>query len=440
MSHVAFWCIFLLTPLILWYLLKVTGERFNQISVLNITSLSLYVFSVLGTLPLFYQIDPYRVDDGLSNPNLVFIVLLCSVGAILFFLFGAIFIRKIVGWIPYPITSNKIKPLEKPNLLALLVVLGFVALVLFLYLSKVKQVALLVALRDGADAIAMARSDMGNNFPKYHRYSFVMHDLGTLVTLAFFVLWLNKKSFPLFFLFIISFSMSTFVAVMATEKAPFVNLLIALFMTYYLTRTNGLVPTKHLVIFGISILAVLTIFYIFFMKSGNATNALASVFSRIFAGSIEPAYFYLEYIPAYHDFYWFKTFPNPGHIFPYEPIRYTVEIMNWAFPENVKLGVVGSMPTVFWGEAYLNFGFIGIPIVAFIMGCYVAIASFLISRLQLNAVSIAFLVWMISHLKKLSETGFSGFLYDSYIIAMGGVVLFILSVTTKLNLRKNGEH
>ncbi len=52
-------------------------------------------------------------------------------------------------------------------------------------------------------------------------------------------------------------------------------------------------------------------------------------------------------------------------ILPFEPFRMTVEVMNWVNPNSN--GVVGSMPTVFWAEAYANFGIIGVCIVPFLL-------------------------------------------------------------------------
>lgn len=423
MLVIGFWFFFLLTPLVVWFFLKMAGEKINQISVLNVVVISIYTFSMLGLLPLFYKLDQWRVDTGITSPELVFIVLLCSFTAIVFFLLGAIFFRKATGLKPYPITSAEIKPLERMNLVALLAAFVIVVGVLALYLSKVDQIALFVALKDGAEAAAVARSEMGNNFPKYHRYGLIMHDLGTVVTLSFFALWLLKRGGMQLAFFLIAFSVSAFVAVMATEKASLVWLFVGMFMVYYIVRKNGLVPKKDVFILGVGVVFVLFVFNVYFMESDYP---LMSVFSRAFAGSISPAYFYLQYVPHVHDFYWFKTFPNPGGVLPYEPVRYTVEIMNWKFPGNMERGIVGSMPTVFWGEAYLNFGFSGIPVVAFVMGCIVAMISFLVSKLELNAISVGFTVWVILHLKALGVTGFSGFLYDYYLVVVSVLVLLML--------------
>ena len=437
MLDILFWGLFLLTPLSMFFLLKIAGEQVNQISMVNLVTIALFAFSVLGTFPLFYQLDAYRVATGVTDPELVLTVTFLSCANIIIFLLGVIFVRKVLLLTPVPIVSLQIKKLNKFRFISMLVVLLLVALVLYIYLGKINQAAILVALKDGAGAATLVRSKMGNDFSgKYHWYSLVLHNIGTLVTLTFYVSWLLRKKLLNLGLFLIAFSISTFVAVMATEKGPFVGLLMALFMAHYITRHNGYVPKKDIVLLGIFVVSILVVFYIYFMGSGSAGQALWSVFSRAFAGSISPAYFYLEYFPQHQEFLMGRTFPNPGGIMPFEPVRYTVEIMDWKFPNLAEEGTVGSMPTVFWGEAYANFGYVGIPIVAFIMGVLVAILSYFVSKLELNPLTVAFTVWLIFHLKNLSITGFSGFLYDFYMIFVSAVVVIVLFTTTKIGIRK----
>lgn len=437
MLDILFWALFLLTPLSMFFLLKIAGEQVNQISMVNLVTIALFAFSVLGTFPLFYQLDAYRVATGVTDPELVLTVTFLSCANIIFFLLGVIFVRKILLLTPVPIVSLQIKKLNKFRFISMLVVLLLVALVLYIYLGKINQVAIFVALKDGAGAATLARSKMGNDFSgKYHWYSLVLHNIGTLVTLTFYVSWLLRKRLLNLVLFLIAFSISAFVAVMATEKGPFVGLLMALFMAHYITRHNGYVPKKDIVLLGFFVVSILVVFYIYFMGSGSAGQALWSVFSRAFAGSISPAYFYLEYFPQHQEFLMGRTFPNPGGILPFTPFPYTVELMNWKFPGHIEDGVVGTMPTVFWGEAYANFGYAGIPIVAFIMGVLVAILSYFVSKLELNPLTVAFTVWLIFHLKNLSITGFSGFLYDFYMIFVSAVVVIVLFTTTKIGIRK----
>ncbi|HDZ9329864.1 TPA: oligosaccharide repeat unit polymerase, partial [Vibrio cholerae] len=298
-------------------------------------------------------------------------------------------------------------------------------------------IALIVALTDGANAAKEARSAMGNSFSgKYHWYKLVIHDLGNLVTFTSFAIWLIRKRAKDALLLITAFSYSVFVAIMATEKGPIAWLLIGLFMVYFLVRSNGFIPFKKLIPFTFLIVGLLIISYIYFMGSGDVGSALGSVFSRAFSGSILPAYFYLEFFPEHQEYLLGRSFPNPGGLMPYEPYRYTIEVMNWLFPDLVGTGVVGTAPTVFWGEAYANFGPLGIPIVAFIIGCLIALVSYLVSKLEINPLTIGFFVWLILIFKDLSVTGFSDYLYNIYIISLALIMFAMLSVRGFIRVRR----
>ncbi|MCX5590191.1 O-antigen polymerase [Alcaligenes endophyticus] len=422
----AFLLIFLSTPIAIFFLLRLAGEQANKISLVNITTISLYFFSILGTFPLYYQLDEYRFATGVTDKSLVFLVLICSCVNVFFFLFGVIFTREIAGIKPLPFTSSEITKLTITRALSLFLSLLFVVLVLYIYLGKIEQVAIVAAFKDGASAATLARSKMGNDFAgSYHWYSLVLNNIGIIVTLTFYVSWLQSKRIIILMLFLVSFLISSFIAVMATEKAPFINLLMAIFMAHVLVRHDGKVPRKTLIQLFVLMFFVLIVFYIYFMGSASIWQAIGSIFSRAFSGSIQPAYHYLEYFPAHQEFMLGKSFPNPGGIMPFVPIPFTIDIMNWRFPEHIELGIVGTMPTVFWGEAYGNFGFLGIPAIAFIMGILVSFLSYFVSKIELNPVTISLSVWLIFHIKQISVTGFSGYLYDFYLI---GVFLFIATV------------
>jgi len=208
---------------------------------------------------------------------------------------------------------------------------------------------------------------------------------------------------------------------MATEKAPFAWLLIGLFLTFLLTRKHGRVPLKSVVFLFSAMLVILPVMYILFMGSRDWKQGVNSVFSRAFAGGITPAAFYLEVFPAQKDFLLGQTFPNPGGILPFTPYRYTVELMNMRFPHLQEGGIVGSMPTAFWGEAYINFGWLGVLAIPVLLGAWIWIVAYLLDKMNNSPIKIASTVLLISHFKDLSSSGFSG-----YFIDVGLVSLFII--------------
>ena len=428
MLEIAFLLLFFASPFCMFYLLKIANEKINKISIVNVTAVSIYIFSILGTLPLFFMMDEYRVATGVIDRENVFLTLICSFVNMVFFLSGVIFIRRVLRLKPFPVVSSRISDLSFVQKSISLCFFVFLCLILFIYIKKVGEIALFTAIQQGIAEAAIARSNMGNNLEGggYHWYHLILHNLGFLLTLNFYAIFIKNKNTINLFLFIISFLISSFVATMATEKAAFVGLLMALVMMHYLVKANGLVPKKSLIILGVVIISILVIFYIYFMGSSSVLDAFASIISRAFSGSISPAYFYLQYFPSEQEFLVGGTFPNPGGILPYTPVKYTIDVMNWVFPEMLSGEVVGTMPTVFWGEAYANFGFLGIPVVALIMGVVVAVVSYLFSRLELNTMTAAFFVWLIFHFKTLAITGFSGFLYDFYLVFMSIVLLVVL--------------
>ncbi|MBF4328301.1 hypothetical protein EAY16_23805, partial [Vibrio anguillarum] len=101
---------------------------------------------------------------------------------IVFFLFGVIFLRKIVGFDVVPFRSYEIRSISWIQSKLLLLIFAFCIVVLINYLRQLDRIALIVALTDGANAAKVARSVMGNSFSgKYHWYKLVIHDLGNLV-------------------------------------------------------------------------------------------------------------------------------------------------------------------------------------------------------------------------------------------------------------------
>ncbi|MFL1455731.1 O-antigen polymerase [Marinobacter sp. GN3S48] len=437
MLDILFWCLFTIVPIVAFMQLRVAGEYIYQVSLVNVTVVSLFMFSFIGTLPLFYFLDDYRYNSGIQDQLLILKVLLYSGINIVVFLCGVIFVRKVLGFRPVNFNYHEITPLntlQKTLLVAIFFICGFV---LFAYLQKIDKVAIIVALTESVSSAKEYRSDMGNSFEgKYHWYKLVMRDIGSLLTFVAFVIWLNRKTFITFITFVVTFSYSAFVAVMATQKSPLAWLLIGLFMTYFLVRNNGLIPLKKLIPFVAFIVGLLMISYVFFMGSDSIGSALWSVFSRAFTGSISPAYFYLEFFPAHQDYLLGRTFPNPGGLMPYEPYLYTIEVMNWLFPSLAESGVVGTAPTAFWGEAYANFGPVGIPFVAFIMGSIIAIVSYIISKFEINPISIGFTIWLILKFRELSVSGFSAYFYNVYIISLAIIVVVVLAVRGHFRLRK----
>jgi len=130
------------------------------------------------------------------------------------------------------------------------------------------------------------------------------------------------------------------------------------------------------------------------------------------------------------------SMPNPGGLLPVDHYRLTVEVMNWIKPDMFEKGVVGSAPTIFWGELYANFGVAGVAIVPVFVGILVYAMTCSARLIASSPVRIGFLVWLILHYKGLALTGVSGFMPDFYLVMVLAFTMLINEVG-KIRFRKD---
>lgn len=428
--------LYLLFPFFVLFLMKTAGLSFFKITIPSVVVGSMFVFAYVGILPLYFGWDTYHYIIGVQDKIRILQMFALSSWSILTMVLGFVFANKCIDVKHRRLIPAEIRPLKYREKLILLFLLIFCLIILKIYISKIPRIAIFVALSEGFKEAKIARSLMGNAFAgKYHWYKLVIRDLLSLITYAFYANWLITKGKHAFVIFSISFCLATFSLVMATEKAPFAWFLVALCFVYILVSKDGNLSMKNLIGLIFSLVVILIIFYLSFMGSRNISSSIFSVFSRTFTGSIAPSYFYLEFFPAQHDFLWGISFPNPRGIFPFEHYRLTVELMNWRFPYLAERGITGSMPTVFWGEIYANFGLWGVFLLPFFIGFLIYFLSYFVHKLENTPIKIAFIVWLIMHYKNLSVTGVSGFLIDIYFAAILFFVIIIVIIANKGKLK-----
>lgn len=416
-------------------LMRAIGLSLLKITIPSFLIISMFVFAYIGLLPLYFAWDEYRYVTGIKSKYLVFKVLLYSSWTIISLIFGFAYARYILHF--RPVRFQQIRNINKKEIVILIILMLFSISVFIFYLNQITKIAFFVSMQNSTlDEINIARSLMGNGFSgKYHWYKLFIHNLQNIITYIFFASWLISKKRLLLLLFFISFLASTFSSVMAAEKGPFVWLLIGLFLTHSLVRLNGEIYLKSIIKLIFILLTVLVVFYIYFSSSRDIFSALLSIFSRSFTGAITPAYFYLEYFPYNQDFLLGRSFPNPMGILPFETFNLTVEIMNWKFPQYQELGIIGTMPTVFWGEIYANFGTIGVLTFPFLVGIGIYFIHTLTSKLENTSIKIGFVVWLILHYRSLAESGISDFMLDFYLIGISGMIFLILAIANEFKIK-----
>lgn len=426
-----FMILWILFPFIWFILLKLSYLDIRKISICNIVFLGIFIYQYIGLPILFFGLDEFRADE-VSNKELLFQVFTFTSCTITMMLIGFLFGSRLFGKIDSKYLQFKLTLLSPHQFRRLFFITLICFFVLFLYLRKVgfQNLALLSALGViESKASDVLRSAMGNAFEgKYHWYYLFMNRILLFCCYTLFVNYLTHKKNKNIYIFYLTLFVSAFSLTIATEKGPLAYFVISLFLVYTLVKRKGLIPINRFLQLSAFLIMMLISFYLAFMKVENLNQAFFSIFSRTLTGQIQPAYHYLEFFPAVQDFLYGRSMTNPMGIFPFDSYNISLEVMAWYSQDQDKMGIVGSMPTIFWGELYANFGFLGILIISPIVGLIVYAIDRLFILLPRNSLTIALYIWMCMYFFNLCGTGLSSFIFDIYPIFVFISYLWVMGV------------
>jgi len=383
-----------------------------------------FVFAYAGSVLLNVFYFTYEINIGIYNrPDILLNMWYYATAGLFLIPLGMFVANWATGYNPMLATSQvlskdiEISKDDKSNFMFFLLFALFSIsfLVLLIYISKVGKLPIFAVL-DGLDAsdLALLRSDSGANFEgKMYRY--VMFTKTLPLLLLFVVFFMKNVAFKwkIFFYMLLVFNM--FTSIMDLQKAPIIKIFLLLMLAYFYSKNK--ISRKVFVTTGIILSSLMMFMYMFFMGMSDRSffDILGAPLHRIFIGQIEPFYFYQLFQEEYGYIYG-TSFPNPSNIFPFEWRRITVEVMEFAHPELIKLGIVGSMPTIFYGEWYINFG----P--------YMALFSMILFGFMIQMVDIYFLsklakyksllfsvlfIFLINYFGDFSGTSYTGIVIDT---------------------------
>ncbi|MDP0589317.1 MAG: hypothetical protein QS748_09060 [Candidatus Endonucleobacter bathymodioli] len=116
-------------------------------------------------------------------------------------------------------------------------------------------------------------------------------------------------------------------------------------------------------------------------------------------------------------------------ILPFDVYPLTTELMAWYNPIEAARGVVGSMPTIFWGEMYANFGLFGVVIVPFFLGYFIYFINTVIFKMEKNIITVSFLIWIAMYFTQFNTTALR--IVDLYLYAISIVFILLLFINGK---------
>ena len=440
MEDIFFIIFFLLMPCIWLILLSFAGIKISYISIPSFLIIFIFIKQYIGYPIIFFFLDDYRSSYFIDR-DIMWLMFAWSSYTITFLIIGFILARNKFGILDNSfqneIFQNKSLKLPKFENKLTIILLIVSLYVLYIYLSTVgfDNLALfqLIGQTDNGNTAYFLRSKMGNDFSgKHHWYRIFFKDFLSISSYALLASFLITKKKFVFLVFLISFLASSFSLLASTEKSPVLWYFIGLIIVYLILKKQSKLNQRSVYLVLIVIL-ILSTMQVYFVEGVNYSvfDTFKTTLSRITVGQMSGLYYYLSLFPDEINFLNGRSFPNPGGILPFEPFNLTQEVMKIASPSDIEQGIVGSMPTFFWGEMYANFGYFGIIIPPIIVGYLLYWLNIIFFRFLMTPLILGLYVWSILHYQILSSSSLSDFIIDIDTFLIVFVVIFIVSFSQR---------
>ena len=434
----SFLAAFLIMPVIWVYMLSHASINLFRISIPGILILSIFIFQYIGFPIIFFEVDDLRALT-IHDQKIIWKIFAGSVVTITLLIAGFILGRRFFGPLHSELCTTSLSADDRAAnvsdrlFVTIFVIAAIIGLIFYIKIVELPNVALLAALGlvDTDHSIHVLRSAMGNSFPgKYHWYKFVMRDCLQIATLALFADYLISKNRYVLLFFLISFLLILFSTTMTTEKAPVLWFFVSMVMMFCIVRRDRYIPKRIIFLSFLFLVFALIVVYFFFsdFQDDSFKFGAERAISRILTGQMSGLYHYVEIFPEQIDFLNGRSLPNPGGIFPWEPYRLSFEVQNIVNPNFKDRGIIGSMPTFFWGQMYANFGYLGVLLPPAIIGFFLYFLDRFLLQLPQSPLNLSFFIWFTLHYRLLTATGLGAFIIDAnFIIVMSalGLSLFL---------------
>ena len=279
-------------------------------------------------------------------------------------------------------------------------------------------------------------SSMGSNV-FLRMCMFLLGGFSSVMAFTSYAYWKKDKK-PKFLMWFICMALAAgFLATYNLEKGPIFFFLLGLYLTH--VAISRKIKAKTLLVLIVALLLLFGLLSItvqgVLQGTGKQLDLLVTfatgvkaAWSRIVFGQLVGLYMCFDIFPNLHPHLWFSTTGRLIHeVFglAYRP-DYGIITMMFFRPELVEKGVAGHQTTVFIGEAWANFGILGILFFPSWIGFFVQSFHILFLKLKKTPYNLALYVQLTLLLPITS--GVKGFYYPVWVFQyffLAFVVLFL---------------
>lgn len=318
------------------------------------------------------------------------------------------------------------KEMVLKSMLIALTVFGISVLAYTFY--HIGSVPLIALLKGNAGELSrlriVASREFGGNIYLRNIFALQLLPLLAFVSFAYFQ---KQKNWVNLFWFIIAFLASIMALSYDLQKSP-----MALFLTgfiFYYVWVKGKINFGKLFVITAAFASVIVLFYVGFGNS-NIQEVLLQynqgASGRVLFSQIAGTFFSIEFFDNIRSFIGFNSFSrlveNFGFSYSERSGRLIMEIIN---PSGIAEGTAGVQNSLFIGEAWANFGLVGLLISPIYVGFVIATLFYLLLRLPKTPLFIG--VYVFFSYKTALIGGFNDYIYNIAYLSIF-IILFVLLI------------
>jgi hypothetical protein len=319
-----------------------------------------------------------------------------------------------------PLLSNKDSYIR--IFLYILSILAFLSSIyMIIIVKKIPQIQLFTLLSQ-SDVLVL-RNSINRGFEGiYPIKSILFEQLIPLLSYISYSYYRMTNSFKDKIWFYSMFFLSLFMLTFTLSKSPLVSYgIIFIILKIYI---DGYIKWKYFIIFILIILLGIFIMFILIVRDSNFEFILIFLFDRIFFDQISGTFLMIQIFPDIYHHLGFSSLSRPlSEIFLGTYSEPATRItMEYAFPIATKNGLMNLLSTLFIGEAWANFGFLGILISPIYVGFIIGSFYYFVLKSKKTPILLGLLAYFSFKVNLASQ--FNQYIYNSTVFALLLLLLF----------------
>lgn len=449
MLYVLLWIIILIISVWLFYKASGSISLFKP----NMISISFYysflVTCYIGSILIVLKIDNFYMMNKLPDDRyrIIGFIIMCCI--MILFPLTMFIISKIVGFNSTQEFNDYFKkPINnlfdiKTEFRYIFFLMSFISVLAVLYtLLKTPTIPLIELLKGSSgEELARLRIDAGSNFSGNvlikNIFAIALTPLLSLIAYIYSVKT-NDQKWKIIFLCL--FFSSIIINVYDLSKSPILFYLLMFFLArIYMGKTK--LSWRNIAVFSIFSILILLIMYtvVFDVRDmGNFLSYSSGPIGRIILAQVSPLFLHLGYFGDVIPFLDGRSLPSMFlGLFDMEQVRSAKIVMEHSFPQNVENGTAGVLNTLYAGEAFANFGYLGIILGTVYIATFVQIIYIIFIRLPKNPIYLSLFIYFTINIPRALVGGFTDFLFNPlWVILVSLLVGILLFIRVRIDFTK----